>query len=52
MFWCIFKADEISGKLGLQDVRGHDWSIQPTCAVNGEGLYEGIDWLAASVKKK
>ena len=23
--------------------------IQSTCAVNGEGLYEGLDWLATAL---
>eukprot|EP00012_Vannella_robusta_P005742 CAMPEP_0206207746 /NCGR_PEP_ID=MMETSP0166-20121206/15780_1 /ASSEMBLY_ACC=CAM_ASM_000260 /TAXON_ID=95228 /ORGANISM="Vannella robusta, Strain DIVA3 518/3/11/1/6" /LENGTH=172 /DNA_ID=CAMNT_0053628577 /DNA_START=153 /DNA_END=671 /DNA_ORIENTATION=- len=22
------------------------WLIQPSCAINGDGLYEGIDWLS------
>lgn len=39
---------EISEKLGLFKLR--DWYIQPSNAVNGEGLYEGLDWMANSIK--
>ncbi len=26
--------------------------IQNTCAVNGEGLYEGLDWLSSELRKR
>lgn len=38
-------ATTVSDKLGLRDLRGK-WYIQPCCAVSGEGLYEGLDWLS------
>jgi ADP-ribosylation factor protein 1 len=37
---------EITDKLGLHAVRNRKWYIQNTCAVTGEGLYEGLDWLS------
>jgi ADP-ribosylation factor protein 1 len=48
---------EITDKMGLteltrrpQDTVVKDWYIQPACAVSGDGLWEGLDWLAKSVK--
>ena len=35
-------ASELTEKLGLHSVRGHDWYIQETCATTGEGLFEGM----------
>eukprot|EP00736_Rhodelphis_marinus_P005288 Rmarinus@m.21067 len=42
----------ISDQLNLSNLRGRDWYIQSCCAVSGEGLYEGLDWLSANVKAK
>lgn len=42
---------EISDKLGLRSLSSRrEWYVQPSCAQNGEGLYEGLDWMANSVK--
>jgi small GTP-binding protein len=43
---------EITDKLGLQSLRNRTWYIQATCATTGDGLYEGLDWLAQNVKNK
>eukprot|EP01147_Barroeca_monosierra_P004815 gene4815-111_t len=43
-------AAEINEKLGLHQLRNRDWYIQATCATNGEGLYEGLDWLSSKLK--
>uniref|UniRef100_A0A0D6R911 ADP-ribosylation factor n=1 Tax=Araucaria cunninghamii TaxID=56994 RepID=A0A0D6R911_ARACU len=42
---------EVCGALGLFDLRNRRWHIQGTCAVKGEGLYEGLDWLATTLKE-
>ena len=39
-------AAEITDKLGLNQLRGRKWYIQGTCATQGTGLYEGLDWLS------
>ncbi|XP_034315567.2 ADP-ribosylation factor 4 [Magallana gigas] len=39
-------ASEITEKLGLSALRGRKWYIQSTCATQGTGLYEGLDWLS------
>ncbi|OAY74091.1 ADP-ribosylation factor, partial [Ananas comosus] len=37
--------------LGLYDLRNRIWHIQGTCALTGDGLYEGMDWLATTLKR-
>lgn len=31
--------------------RPRRWYVQRTCATSGEGLYEGLNWLSAELKK-
>ena len=42
---------EITEKLGLHNLRSRTWYIQACCATNGDGLYEGLDWLSATLQK-
>jgi len=42
---------EVCEALGLYDLRNRKWHIQGTCATKGEGLYEGLDWLATTLKE-
>jgi len=42
-------AAEITDKIGLHSIRQRHWFIQSSCATNGEGLVEGLDWLSANV---
>ncbi|KAL2167244.1 hypothetical protein VTG60DRAFT_1568 [Thermothelomyces hinnuleus] len=42
---------EITDKLGLHSLRQRTWYIQSTCATSGDGLFEGLDWLAQEIKK-
>lgn len=39
-------AEEIAEKMELERVRSKKWYVQSACAVKGEGLYEGLDWLS------
>lgn len=39
-------ASELTEKLGLTSLRNRKWYIQATCATQGTGLYEGLDWLS------
>eukprot|EP01120_Amphizonella_sp_Union-15-10_P014929 TRINITY_DN746_c0_g1_i6.p1 TRINITY_DN746_c0_g1~~TRINITY_DN746_c0_g1_i6.p1 ORF type:complete len:162 (-),score=32.14 TRINITY_DN746_c0_g1_i6:24-509(-) len=43
---------EVTDKLGLHSLRSRQWYIQATCATTGDGLYEGLDWLANCLKTK
>jgi ADP-ribosylation factor protein 1 len=46
------RAPEMTEKLGLTALRNRLWYIQPCCAVGGEGLYDGLDWLANQITKR
>ncbi|KAF5960296.1 hypothetical protein HYC85_001505 [Camellia sinensis] len=39
---------EVCEGLGLYDLKNRKWHIQGTCALKGDGLYEGLDWLTRS----
>ncbi|KAI8097686.1 ADP-ribosylation factor [Halteromyces radiatus] len=45
-------AAEITDKLGLHSLRNRQWYIQSACATSGDGLYEGLEWLSANLKKR
>jgi len=45
-------AAELTDKLGLHNLRNRRWYIQATCATQGNGLYEGLDWLSNELAKK
>lgn len=45
-------AAEITDQLGLNTFRGRTWYIQGTCATQGTGLYEGLDWLSNELSKR
>jgi len=40
---------EMTEHLGLRNIRNRKWYIQATCATSGDGLYEGLDWLATNI---
>lgn len=41
---------DMTEKLGLTNIKNREWHIQGTNATNGDGLYEGLDWLAKKLK--
>lgn len=44
---------DVAAKMGLDRYsRTHEWFIQPCSAMTGQGLYEGLDWLAGTLAKK
>ncbi|XP_046396139.1 ADP-ribosylation factor-like protein 5B isoform X2 [Ischnura elegans] len=45
-------AAEISRQLDLTSIKGHRWQIQSCCALTGEGLYQGLEWMCSHLKKK
>ena len=45
-------AAEMTDKLGLHGLRHRQWYIQACCATTGDGLYEGLDWLSATLQKR
>ncbi|CAK5262986.1 unnamed protein product [Mycena citricolor] len=46
------QASEITDKLGLHGLRQRTWYIQAACATSGDGLYEGLEWLSANIKRR
>ncbi|XP_051911078.1 ADP-ribosylation factor 4 [Hippocampus zosterae] len=44
-------ASELTKRLGLNDMRSRTWYVQATCATQGTGLYEGLDWLSNELAK-
>uniref|UniRef100_A0A671RB42 ADP-ribosylation factor n=1 Tax=Sinocyclocheilus anshuiensis TaxID=1608454 RepID=A0A671RB42_9TELE len=42
---------EMTDKLSLQALRSRTWYVQATCATQGTGLYEGLDWLSEQLSK-
>jgi Arf/Sar family protein len=42
---------EVCDGLGLLDLKNRKWHIQATCALRGDGLYEGLDWLSSTLKE-
>jgi len=43
-------VNEVTSRLGLNQIRNRQWYIQATCATTGDGLYEGLDWLSDTLK--
>lgn len=43
---------ELTDKLQLNQIRNRRWHVQATCAIQGYGLYEGLDWLSHELAKK
>ncbi|CAI0561257.1 unnamed protein product [Linum tenue] len=42
---------EVGQGLGLFELKNRKWHIQGTCALKGDGLYEGLDWLSSTLKR-
>ena len=48
----VYSVSQIADKLSLSQMRGREWHIQGACALTGDGLFEGFDWLAKALKNK
>ncbi|XP_043564059.1 ADP-ribosylation factor 4 [Chiloscyllium plagiosum] len=46
-----FTISEVTEKLGLQSLSNTTWHVQATCAIQGSGLCEGLDWLSSELSK-
>ena len=44
--------NEIADSLGLTMLKGRQWMVQGTCGNSGQGLNEGLDWMAKCLLKK
>ena len=45
-------AEEITSRLDLTQVNGHEYHVSPCTATEGKGLDEGFDWLADKLKER
>ena len=43
---------EVAEKLALHTIKGRDWNIQGTCALTGDGLFEGLEWMSKNCDAK
>ncbi|KVI11466.1 Small GTPase superfamily, ARF/SAR type [Cynara cardunculus var. scolymus] len=43
---------EITDALSLHSIKNHDWHIQACSALTGDGLYDGLGWIAQRVTGK
>ncbi|VVC31805.1 Small GTPase superfamily, ARF type,Small GTP-binding protein domain,Small GTPase superfamily, ARF/SAR [Cinara cedri] len=44
-------VSDLTNKLGLNQLHQRKWYIQSTIATQGNGLYEGLDWLSNELAK-
>lgn len=42
---------EISQQLNLTSIKDHGWHIQACCALTGEGLYQGLEWITSHIRR-
>ncbi|XP_050518065.1 ADP-ribosylation factor 4-like [Diabrotica virgifera virgifera] len=47
----LMSTAELTDKLKLHTLKNRRWYIQATCATQGNGLYEGLDWLSNELAK-
>jgi len=45
-------VSELTERLGLHRLRDRAWNVQACCAISGDGLHEGMEWLANAIKHK
>ena len=43
---------EVTEKLGMGQLKGRTWLVQGASATTGQGLKEGLDWMASALLKK
>jgi ADP-ribosylation factor-like protein 5B len=43
---------ELSEGLDLISLTTHNWHVQASCAITGEGLLEGLQWVAEELRRK
>jgi small GTP-binding protein len=42
-------TDEVTTKLGLQNLKRTHWKVLPSSAVDGTGIFEGLDWMVSEL---
>ncbi len=44
--------NDVTDKMGMEQLEGRSWLVQGTSAITGQGLKEGLDWLTGVLLKK
>ena len=44
--------NDVTDKMGMGQLKGRSWLVQGTSATTGQGLKEGLDWMAGVLLKK
>ena len=44
--------NEVTQQLGMNEIKSRNWLVQGTSAQTGQGLKEGLDWLANTLLKQ
>uniref|UniRef100_A0A4W3IMZ8 ADP-ribosylation factor n=1 Tax=Callorhinchus milii TaxID=7868 RepID=A0A4W3IMZ8_CALMI len=44
-------VSDMKDKLGLTSLSSRNWYVQATCAIQGNGLFDGLDWLSKELLK-
>uniref|UniRef100_A0A1I8BWX7 ADP-ribosylation factor 1-like 2 n=1 Tax=Meloidogyne hapla TaxID=6305 RepID=A0A1I8BWX7_MELHA len=44
------QPNELQERLGLGRLHSRNWYVQPSCAIGGSGLFEGLTWLSTNCK--
>jgi hypothetical protein len=42
--------DSLARRIGLSSANDRKWHIEPSCAITGDGLFQGLDWLSSMVE--
>eukprot|EP01105_Mastigella_eilhardi_P005186 TRINITY_DN16957_c0_g1_i1.p1 TRINITY_DN16957_c0_g1~~TRINITY_DN16957_c0_g1_i1.p1 ORF type:complete len:175 (-),score=59.19 TRINITY_DN16957_c0_g1_i1:193-717(-) len=42
-------TDEVTERLGLNKLKDRNWHVQTSCAITGDGLFDGLTWLNSQV---
>jgi len=43
-------AVDVSRSLGLDNIKNKSWQICASCALTGEGLEDGVEWLSGQIR--
>ena len=47
----VMSPAKVAERLGLHALRGREWHVHGAVATTGDGLYEGMDWMADTIKR-
>lgn len=42
---------EVIQQMNLFTLKSHNWNVRACCGLNGEGLYQGLDWMTKQFSK-